>query len=290
MSVIGVIVMRVGVIGLGRMGSAIAEKFLEKGLSVVGWNRTVEKAYAIKGLSIAGSPREVAESSDIVFIVVSDDQASEAVLLGEEGVFKCSGAPVILNVTTVTPTHSQKMFSIAREKGFVYYEAPVLGGPNAIREGKLVVLLAGEKQYISEVSSVLEGFSSSIHYFGDVPKAMAAKLAFNSLFFTVLESLGETVELASKWGVEPEVIRRVAMDTWTKAIFDKYFERGMKKDHPVGFTVKLAAKDLVYALHAGERKNAFTPAIAASLQSFIQAVNKGYGGRDYASIIRFLLE
>ena len=280
--------MRVGIIGFGRMGKALSRKLVDKGFEVHVWNRTLRKTLGETSVSIEKSPRLVAENADVVIISVSNNEAAMSVLMGKKGVYESGSDAIIAMLSTITPITSQYLYKKSLEKRIIYVEAPVLGGPKAILEGKLVSLIAGSEG-IEKIRGVYSVFSSKTYYIGKIPLAMATKLAFNSLFLTVLEGFGESLSLAKKWGVAPELLREIASSTWTKCIFEKYFDRGLKRKGEATFTLKLAGKDLYYAVNASWKKKAFTPVIAAALQSFMEAINNGYGENDYPQIMRFLL-
>jgi 3-hydroxyisobutyrate dehydrogenase len=281
--------MRAGIIGFGRMGRAVAQKLVENNYEVYGWNRTVEKIPVDLGVNVEATPADVASTTDITIIAVSDNNAVERVVFGPGGIFERRGDSVIAMLSTITPDYSDRLSLKLAEKGYKYVEAPVLGGPKTILKEEIVALIAGGDGK-NVVEKVYRSFSKNIFDIGEIPKAMAVKLAFNSLFFVVLEALAESMTVAAKWGISTEIFKEISDQLWTKCITDKYYERGLKERGDAGFTLELAAKDLAYALRASWLKKVVTPAIAGAEQCFLKAVDSGYGEKDYPSIIRFLLK
>ncbi len=275
----------IGIIGLGRMGSAFARRCLSLGLKVVAWNRTPEKIEKLQGVEPAATPREVAERCGAVHVFVADDEASRAVLRGPEGVFAALRSELIVaNHTTVTPSHSLEMYRAAEELGAMYLDAPVVGGPAQTRLGQLLVLVSGTREAYEKALPMLKNLGETVMYVGDVPTATVLKLAINSMFFISAQTISEAMALASAWGVDPEVLREAASKTWLKTLFDKYYDRMMSKERPPSFTVRLAAKDLAYAQQAGYMRGTPLPLVSTALQTYLEASRRGYDSSDYSRI------
>ncbi len=283
--------MRVGIIGLGRMGGALARKLVEKGLEVHGWNRTPEKAKGIKGLIVEKNPRELSRNADVIVVAVSDDHAVRRVVYGGKGVLAAGGGKVLLVLSTITPELSMELDQDSRELSIDYVEGPVLGGPKTILDGKSVGILASRSPgALEDAEKLYRMFCKDIFPVGEPPKAMAAKLSVNALYFTILGALGESLALSSRWGVEPHVLRKIGESVWLKPIFDKYYERGLHPRGEAGFTLSLAAKDLMYALRASWMKKTSFPVISGALQDFTAAEKGGYGEKDYPTLLKWMLE
>ena len=281
---------RVGIIGLGNMGRAVMERLIEKGFTIAAWNRTREKIPNIEGVNPLSSPKEVADNSEVVIVFVSDDIASKSVLLDENGVFRTTNREVIvINGTTVTPMHSLQVSMEAKNIGIKYIELPVLGGPPLARKGELIGIVGGDKEVYKKVEQIVSKYTKTTVYAGEIPNASVIKLAMNSIFFGTLEVLAESMALVVSWGIDVELLRKTGELTWTKALFDKYYDRIMAEQHPVGFKVRLTAKDLLYAVMSAYYKDTPMPSISAAAQNFIYAERSGYGEEDYTRAARFLL-
>jgi len=281
---------RVGIIGIGNMGRAVTELLIEKGFKIAVWNRTKDKIPNIEGITPLSSPKEVADNSEVVIVFVSDDIASKSVLLDKNGVFHTTNNKVIVvNGTTVTPMHSLQVSIEAKNMGIKYIELPVLGGPPLARKGELIGIIGGDLEIYKKVEEIVSQYTKTSVYAGEIPNASVLKLAMNSIFFGTLEVLAESMALVASWGIDVELLRKTGELTWTKALFDKYYDRILAEEHPVGFKVRLTAKDLLYAVLSGYYKNTPMPSISAAAQNFIYADNSGYGEEDYTRAARFLL-
>ncbi|MEM0021011.1 MAG: NAD(P)-dependent oxidoreductase [Fervidicoccaceae archaeon] len=282
--------MRVGIIGFGNMGSAIAKRLVQQGYTVAGWNRTKDKVTKIEGVAPLSSQWEVLKSSDITLVVLSDDEAVESVIL-ENGEMLSSlpMGTVIANVSTITPYMSMRLYRELKRRGLKYIEAPVLGGPQAALSGSLISLIGGEREMLNVAREVFRAVAREIFYAGEVPKAAALKLVFNSGTFTAVELIGEMLSLASAWEIDTELVKEIASKTVLSQLFSTYLERGLDQKFPPGFYLDLVAKDLSYALLSSRKGSSFIPSIAGAYEAYISAARSGFGKKDYASIIRYLM-
>ncbi|HEU97551.1 MAG: NAD(P)-dependent oxidoreductase [Fervidicoccaceae archaeon] len=282
--------MKIGIIGFGNLGSAIAQKLLEEGHEIFGWNRTPEKVSKIKGARVLSSPWEVVRSSDVTFTILSDDEAVEEVLLKDkEKLSELPEGSIIANISTITPYMSMRLERELGKAKLRYAESPVLGGPQAALSKNLISLLGGKKEIADFIASIMRGVSREVFYIGEVPKASALKLVFNSGTFTAVELIGEMLSLASSWNIDAEIVKNVASKTVLSQIFSTYLDRGLDPNFPPYFYLELAAKDLSYAIYSGRKGGSFTPAIAGAYEAYISAVKSGLGKRYYGAIIRYLL-
>lgn len=283
--------MKVGIIGFGNLGSAIAQRLASQGFEIIGWNRTIEKVSKVKGAKPLPSPWDVIKSSDATLVVLSDDEAVEEVLLmNRERLNELPKGSIIANVSTITPFMSMRLNRELKLAGLKYAESPVLGGPQVALSGNLVSLIGGERETAEVIASIMRNVSKEVFYIGEVPKASALKLVFNSGTFTVVEIIGEMLSLASSWGIDVETVRNVASKTVLSQVFSNYLDRGLDPNFPPSFYLELVAKDLSYAIFSGRKGKSFTPAVAGAYEAYISAVKSGLGKKDYGAIIRYLLE
>ncbi|MCD6323789.1 MAG: NAD(P)-dependent oxidoreductase, partial [Desulfurococcales archaeon] len=245
--------MRVGFIGLGLMGSAMACRLLESGHDVFLYNRTRLKAERVVkecGGTVASSPREAAERSEVVHVMVSDDEAVASVLLGDAGALAGEADAVVVS-STITPTFSSVMSDLAKSLGKRYAEAPVLGSVSEARGGRLITYVAGPEDLAS--LETIRDLSSSVVYVGEVPRASALKLAINNVFLTLLASLAQSVGLATSYGFETGEVLQHLKNTWLRPVIERYESRGLDESFPTRFPMELAAKDLMYVATASQR-------------------------------------
>jgi 3-hydroxyisobutyrate dehydrogenase len=277
-----------GFVGTGLMGFPMARRLLESGYKVVVWNRTVDKARPLQDLGalLASSLREVAEKADTVMVMVSDDEASEAVV---RELLSSRRGICLVNHSTVSPTHTLQARRLAEAAGSAYLAVPVMGGPSEAQRGELIGIAGGDQEALERLRQVLSAYIRELVYVGSPEEAAAVKLAVNSLYFTSMVGLAEAILLAEAWGVEPPKLFQVADRLWVKAIIERYGERLLSEGKPVRFKMRLAAKDMFYALKAGYDRGQPLPHIAALAQIFLEAATLGgMGEEDYTNVIRFL--
>jgi len=282
----------IGIVGLGRMGSSMTRWLQSKGYRIVVWDRTPGKMKLIRGAEPADSPRSVAEKCGEVHIAVSDDEASRSVLRGSRGIFRAKRRDLlVVNHSTVTPMHSLEASSYAyNELGADYLEAPVIGGPKEARIGKLLILAGGPRKTYERAWNVLNDMAREVVYLGDIPTASIIKLAINSMFFVSAQVLSESIALVKSWGIDPSVLADIASKTWLKPIIDHYYERILGPETPVGFTLRLATKDLLYAELSGYAKDTPLPLITMTMQTYMNAVRAGYAEHDYSRVGTYIME
>ena len=278
----------VGFIGLGRMGYAMAGLLREKGYELVVWNRTRGKAEAFAekyGARVAASPAQVAEEASVIHVMVADDEASRTVILGPRGILEgAREGLLVVEHSTITPGHSVFLWKVLGERRVGYAEAPVIGGPRRAAAGELLVLVAGDRRGLEE-SSV---FGETL-WLGEVPRASAAKLAFNSMLFTVIAGMGEAAALLEAYGMSFEwFAEKVLSKTFLRAIVERYGSRPFDPGYQASFAARLAAKDQAYFVEALRAKG-LPGTHAASIQALYSLMDSlGWGDADYTHLALFL--
>jgi len=280
--------MAVGVIGLGRMGSAVARRLAEKGFELVMWTRDQEKLKRIAkelGAEAASSPREVAEKADYTHIVVSDDHALYGVVAGPEGVLGAQEPTVLINQVTCTIRASMSIAEMASSKGFGYVEAPIIGGPGTVERGEAIIPCSsdGEEACGAESLAAL----GSVVYLGRPPRALAAKLGFNHVFLGIVSALADAFALVEAYGIEWEnYVNLVLSKTWLRVIVERYGDR-LRLGGKTSFAAKLAAKDARYVAEALAELGLDASLAAAVTNHYAAMIREGYGDADYPSVAGF---
>jgi len=280
----------IGFIGLGRMGYAMASRLRDRGFELVVWNRSRWKAEKFSkeyGATIASSPAELASKTSIVHLMVADDNASRQVILGARGILEAA-RPGLLVVehSTITPSHSRFIEKILARRETGYAEAPVIGGPRRAASGELLVLVAGDRRAVEASKPLGETL-----YLGGVPRASAAKLAFNNLLFTVIAGIAETASLLEAYSIDFEWFSKTILSkTFLKTIVERYGRRPFDENYPTSFAAKLAGKDEAYFAEALREKS--LPAIHATsiAQLYSLMDSEGWGERDYTHLALYLLK
>lgn len=249
--------MRIGFIGLGRMGIGMARSLLGAGHEVIAWNRTAEKAPALgrEGTRIAARPAEAADA-EIVITMLADDAATEAVVFGEGGLLaSMRPGAVHAAMSTISVALSERLAKAHGEAGQGYVAAPVFGRPEAAAAAKLFVVAAGPAPAIERCRPAFEAMSQRIFVVADTPPAAnLVKLSGNFMIASVIEALGESIALIRKGGVDPAAYLEVMINTLFAAPVYKTYGGLIVEERyrPAGFSAPLALKDVRLTLGAAE--------------------------------------
>lgn len=282
--------MNIGIIGLGAMGQGIARSLLRAGHSVVGFNRTREKAEALReaGATVAADICEACQG-DAVITMLADDAAVEQMICGEHAVLDClePNKTVHVSMSTISPALVRQMAARHRERNENFVSAPVLGRPEAAAQGKLFVLAAGDRDQIDALKPMFDAIGQTTAVVGTEPEAAnLIKIACNALLATVIEAIGETFALVVKSGVvDPKVYIDVLLSTsLATPLFRPYGQHILEQDFKSGFRLPLALKDMELALGAGRENAVPLPLVSLLRDHMLEAIAAGYGELDWAAL------
>lgn len=283
--------MRVGVVGLGPMGGAMAGSLLRAGHDVAVYNRTQEKARPLveRGARQAGSPAAAADN-EAVISMLADDPATEALVLGANGI--AHGLPrggVHLAMGTVSVALADRMTEEHERRGQVHLGAPVLGRPPAAEAGQLFVMAAGPAAAVERVRPLLDAVGQRVFVVGDRPsQANLVKLCTNFLIFSTIEQLGEVFALAGKGGVDRATVFEVLTGSFFGAPVHKNYGRLIVDGRfdPPGAKVTLGAKDTRLLLQAAEALAVPLPFASVVRDRFLASLARGEKDLDFAVLGR----
>ena len=274
-----------GLIGLGNMGTAIAERVLEAGYPLVVQNRSLEKAapYVDRGATLADTPTELAEEVDVVLTSLADDEAFEHV--AEKVLAAAHPASVLVDLSTVSPAVSARVASAADEASVDYLRAPVSGNPSVVRAGNLTLIVSGPREALDRVEPVLRAIGPAIHYVGDAEQARVVKLAINLMIAGLAELMSEALVLGEMSGVSREALLEVMGSSAVGAPFVKYkTEPLLADDFSATFTTALMEKDIDLVLDAARQSEVELP-LAQHLKALLRAaVEAGYADDDFMAL------
>ena len=274
-----------GLIGLGNMGTAIAERVLEAGYPLVVQNRSLEKAapYVDRGATLADTPTELAEEVDVVLTSLADDEAFEHV--AEKVLAAAHPASVLVDLSTVSPAVSARVASAADEASVDYLRAPVSGNPSVVRAGNLTLIVSGPREALDRVEPVLRAIGPAIHYVGDAEQARVVKLAINLMIAGLAELISEALVLGEMSGVSREALLEVMGSSAVGAPFVKYkTEPLLADDFSATFTTALMEKDIDLVLDAARQSEVELP-LAQHLKALLRAaVEAGYADDDFMAL------
>jgi 3-hydroxyisobutyrate dehydrogenase-like beta-hydroxyacid dehydrogenase len=283
---------RVGFAGLGRMGSLMASNLARAGFQLALWNRSIEKAEQLAGATgavVLATPRELAESSDVVITMLADDRASEQVHQGENGLFGATGgARYLLEMGTLSPRHLRQLAAGAGERTVI--DAPVSGSIDAARDARLMIMVGAEKAAIEPVRPVLAALSREIICLGPTGAGATMKLAINMLIHGLNQTLAESLTLAEAAGIPPADAYRAIEGSAAAAPMLGYRKPNYLDEaaNPVSFALSLARKDVALAMDLALELGVPMPQTQLNLDQLQAAEAAGFGERDMASIINYL--
>jgi 3-hydroxyisobutyrate dehydrogenase-like beta-hydroxyacid dehydrogenase len=282
--------MRIGFLGLGNMGSAMAANLLKGGYELRVWNRSPAAAakLAAEGAEVAATPAD-AFDADIVITMLADDAALRTVLI-DSGLIGQLSAPLIhLNMATISVAFAAELASLWQARGVAYVAAPVMGRPDAAAAAKLNILVAGPDAAVETVRPLLGLLGQKTWRIGAQPQlANVAKLTVNFMLASAVETLGEAAVLAGAHGVAPKLL----VDLVTDSIFPGPVYQGYgaliveQRYEPAGFKAGLALKDLRLALAAGDTASVPLPIASAVRDSLVDAMAHQEGDLDLAVLGR----
>lgn len=282
------------VIGLGRMGSAMARRFHGGGYDLTLWNRDRGKAQSVAsetGSDVALSAADAASAADIVLTSLADDAALEEVYLGADGIVAgIEAGSVAVDTSTVHPATVVKVGEAVDSTGAGLIDCPVSGSVSTVESGMLTVMAGGDATLISRVEPLLETIAKRVIRVGGRGAGAACKLAVNGLVHGLNVALSEALVLAEKAGVDREKAYEVFSSGAGGAPFVEY-----KRDaylHPeaaaVAFTLDLVAKDLDLITQLGSEVGAPMDQATTGLDIVNRAIESGLAGRDLSAIAVFL--
>jgi len=284
--------MKVGIIGTGLMGKAIATRLLNTGHELIVYNRTQNKTESLRklGAQIADSPKKVAENSDLVITIVKDATAIELVSFGKNGIVQGKHENLIVSdMSTISPISSEKISSRFQKYKIPMIDSPVMGGPRLAEKGQLVVMIGGEKSIYKRCKPVFDSIGERTFYLGKNGAGEAMKLAMNLQIAILALAISEGIILAKKSGLDPMTFLEVLNST--------YFKTGMsvnkgpkmaRGDFEPSFFLSMMQKDLTEINYTAKKFGANLPTAKLANRIYQKAIKKGYGELDYTGILAFL--
>jgi len=280
--------MKIGFLGLGKMGTAMALRLVAAGHELSVWNRSEGRTKPLirEGAIAAATPAEAELGADAVITMLFDDAAHEEVLFGANGLLDAlSPGALHISCSTISVALSERLTEEHAKRGIDFVAAPVFGRPNVAEEGMLWIVVGGAESAVARARPVLEPLSRGISVVGREPRqAHAVKLAGNFLISAMIHSLSESFVFAEGQGIEPETFA----ETVNSALFQSPFYAAYAKLmlHPPeqpGGTIELGAKDLSLfraAAASGKTQSSLADSMA---KIFAEAEVIGMGKEDWAA-------
>jgi 3-hydroxyisobutyrate dehydrogenase-like beta-hydroxyacid dehydrogenase len=284
----------VGVVGTGRMGSAMAKALREGGLEVTLHNRTPERAAALAvvlGCDVCTSPAEVASKADIVLTMLADDAAVLETWRGPKGLI--AGArpgTVLVDLSTVTPDTIRGLEADVRATGAGILDSPVSGSVTLAQSGQLTLMVGGTAEDLERARPALEPLAKTIVHVGPLGSGAAMKLAVNTIIFGLNQAVAEGLTLAEAAGVDRTMAYDVIAASAVGAPYVGYKRAAFLEPEttPVAFALDLAAKDLGLIRDLADRVGLEMPQSRINLDVVEAASAELGGGADFSTVASHL--
>ncbi len=285
---------QLGYVGLGVMGGRMAKRLIDAGYPVIGHNRTRSKAEWLieAGMEWADTPRQVAEASELVFSMVTNTQAVISITQGQDGILAgLAPGKIYIDMSTASPSNSRALAEKVAASGASMLDAPVSGSVSTLEEGKLSIMVGGERATFEQALPVLLDIGPKVTHVGANGMAVAMKIASNLSLAVQMLAFCEGVLLAEKSGIKRETAVEVLLNSVAGSPMLKYrgpFVLGMPEE--AWFNVNMMQKDALLALEMGRELNVPLPTTAVTNELLTAARGMGLDQKDFAILFRVLAE
>ena len=282
---------KVGFVGLGIMGAAMAKNLLRVGHELVVHNRTRDKAEAL-GAEVADSPGEVAENCGVVITMLPGPPEVRQVVAGEGGLLDAAQeGSLIVDMSTSSPALARELHRAAKDRGVGTLDAPVSGGDVGATEGTLSIMVGGDEEDFGRVLPLFEVMGGTVVHVGGAGTGQTVKACNQIVVALVIEAVSEALVLASRGGADPgKVVEALAGGLAASRVLDVKGEKLLSHDFEPGGKVEYHRKDLGIALAAGREHGAVFPVTAIVDQMFGALVARGRGGWDHSALVTLVEE
>ena len=282
----------VGFVGLGIMGRPMVRNLMKAGYSLTVYDivATSMEEMATDGAKPASSAKEVAEKASVVITMVPDSADSEAAILGPNGVLEgASKGAVIIDMSSIAPSMSQKIAAACEAKSVDFLDAPVSGGEPGAVAGTLAIMVGGKKAVFGPQLELLNAVGGSIVLCGDYGAGNTTKLANQIIVAANIEAVGEALTLAKKAGLDPNVVfEAIKGGLAGSTVLNAKAPMMIAGDFKPGFRIRLHQKDLHNALLTGKELGVPLPVTSLIQQMLGALINDGKGDDDHSAIANFI--
>jgi 3-hydroxyisobutyrate dehydrogenase-like beta-hydroxyacid dehydrogenase len=280
--------MRVTVLGLGHMGTPIAQRLEDSGYELSVWNRSPAptEAFVNRGIRALQRPAQAWEHGDVAITMLADGPALEEVALGAGGLLEGDGAGLLIDMSTVSARTSAKIAVECERRGGSLLAAPVTGNPSVVAAGNLGIIVSGSRAQYERVAEMLSDIGPNVMYVGDAHQARIVKLALNLIIGGTTQLLAEALVLGEKHGLERARLLEVIEGSAIASPFIKYKSAALNDDdYASTFTARLLYKDLALALEAAHDRELPLPLTAATQQLVEGCIASGLGDLDMTALL-----
>jgi len=283
---------KIGLVGIGILGEAVGLHLLESGHSITAYNRTKSKTSNLEknGAIIVGTPKNVAESSELVITCVKDADAVEQILFSQNGIVAGKHDDLtVAEMSTINPSSAIQNSKRLGEEGINSLEIPVMGGPNVAIHGQLVLMASGDRDVFDKYKEVFDTIANKTFFLGKSGSAHSIKIAMNLQISLLALALSEGITLTEKAGFDPEKFLEILNSTYfsTGMSQNKAFKM-IKDEYQPTFTLKNMKKDLDTIVASAKDFDAKLPIAERANEIYKQALDAGFGEIDYTGILAYI--
>lgn len=287
--------MKIGLVGLGRMGRAIQARLADSGHDVIGWDRdpVAMKSAAGNGMAIAGHPRAVADGCDgTVISIITEDQGVRAIYRGRDGFLSGDVRGMLfIEMSTLQPMTGRDLAPLVEAAGGKLIDSPVLGSIPTARDGKLFAMVGGKAEDLEQARPVLEKLTRKIVHMGPNGAGYAMKLAVNLGLAAYIQATAESLALGTREGLSMNQMIEVLGEAPTaNAWFAAKKGLLMGEDADITLDLKTLRKDIMSVVATGALSGTGLPLSAGVLTALSAAVAQGWGDKDIGELARFFRE
>ncbi len=283
---------KVGFMGLGIMGSAMAANILKAGYPLMVYNRTPDKTEPLArlGARVAATPRALAEDAAIIIVMVTGPEAIYELLFGPEGAAAAFGPEqVFINMSSVAPSFTLELGKELAPTAIRFVDAPVSGTKKPAEDAQLVILAGGNRQRVQELEPLFLTMGKKVVYCGKTGQGSMMKMFINLLLGLMMEGFAESLNFGRLGGLDLEaMLDVVASGAMNAPMFQVKAANFKAKNYPAAFPLKHLAKDAKFVLDTAYELGAPVPAGLTLLHLYRLGVAQGWGDEDISAIMRVM--
>jgi 3-hydroxyisobutyrate dehydrogenase len=278
----------IGLIGLGKMGAAMAQRLKEQGQSVIAWDQ--DPARVSPAAERGSGPRAVAENSDTVLSIITEDTGALALWEGKNGFLEADiKGKLFIEMSTLQPMTVRALAGLASERGAAFIDSPLLGSIPTVRQGKLVALVGGADSDVARARATLSHLTARIEHIGPVGAGAAMKLVVNNMMGSYLQILAESLMMGEKQGLSVERMIEVIGNSITATPWFQAKKPVLMGGHDeTTLDIRTLRKDILSVVASAAVMGVPLPAASATAAGMSAAVQAGEGRKDIAELVGFL--
>jgi 3-hydroxyisobutyrate dehydrogenase-like beta-hydroxyacid dehydrogenase len=281
---------KVGFMGLGIMGSAMATNIAKAGYPVMVYNRTPDKSSALagRGVEVAPSPKVLARDTDVIVAMVTGPEALEELLWGAEGAAQeLNDRKTFVNMSTVSPRFTRELQQKLAPLDVAFIDAPVSGSKKPAQEGTLLILAGGDRQRVEALTPLFNTMGKKVIYCGESGQGSMMKMVVNLLLGVMMEGFCEALNFGKLGGLTMEaMLDTILSGPLNCALYQMKLDMIAQDDFPASFPLQHMTKDFKFVLDTALETGASVPAAHTALQLYRLAVGKQWGELDFAAVHR----